>query len=129
MSNNPTEFRSYGEIGIMIAMIKGNCSVAKSQSLTRHSNHRDSNTIIGNKVRSASKYGEKLNDEIVLQQSGQCLPLIKFKRSLLDGGVGYDGIAKLVAYFNEIQKGIDFFFNEKAVSLDGSRKSRTSSEL
>ena len=109
-SNNPTNFAHFGDIGIMIAMMKGKCVTNSSSS----PHQREYNTIIGNKTRNASKYGDDPCDEIVLQESCQCLPLIKFDRSLLQGDPTTDGTVKLVAYYKVVLQYFDKFFNSES---------------
>lgn len=109
-SNNPTNFAHFGDIGIMVAMMKGRCVTVTNSS---SSHQRECNTIIGNKGRNASKYGDDPCDEIVLQESCQCLPLIKFNRSLLQDDPT-NGTVKLVAYYKEVLQYFDTFFNSES---------------
>jgi len=108
VGNNPNAFGRFGKVGIIVAIIKGKCERATGRQISI-----DTNTVIGNKHRSdrsASANGNNYFDEIVLQESCQCLPLIKYDASLLNESI------KLGAYFKELQRGVDKFLNNDLIT-------------
>jgi len=112
VANNPNAFHGrFGKIGIIVAIIKGKCERATS---TGRKFSINANTVIGNKYRSrgsASANSNNYFDEIVLQESCQCLPLIKYDASLLNESI------KLGAYFKELQRGVDKFLNNDLIAI------------
>jgi len=75
-ANNPEAFTRYGDIGLIVAVLKGNeqdlGTNPKSQLIDG-----GTNTILGNKHGSDPYY-----NEIILRSSSQVLPLVKFPKDL-----------------------------------------------
>lgn len=125
-SNNPFTFHgTYGSVGLLVAVLCGNKServpFLKRAQLLKKSKH---NTIIGNKqadfYEGWSQRQLSFYDEIILQSSAQCLPLIQFESSLIstksDPHLGNEVIW---AYHMNIHDILDDFFNGASkTSLD-----------
>ena len=90
-ANNPDNFSSYGDTGVLVARLTGKM-VRVARSLLPTAAVGDANTIIGDKMvpvggghrrhgQGLDKDGWPLKDdyhEIVLRSSAQCLPMISF---------------------------------------------------
>ncbi|KAL7545149.1 hypothetical protein ACHAWF_008506 [Thalassiosira exigua] len=129
--NNPFAFKKYGEVGIVVARLQGTTTrirpdeVVLSGTLLRPKIHimapigqealkRDVNTIIGNKTMGLHPNLHK--DEVVLLQSSQCIPLVRFPASLVDDRFG--GIpSALLPWIEATKKAVDNFFNRDQASV------------
>ena len=82
-ANNPSSFMKYGRVGLIVARLQGK-TVCVPKSLTKKPRKRG-NTIIGNKsVKSQWKWPKSDPlDEVVLQTSSQCLPLVRYNKKPL----------------------------------------------
>jgi deltex-like protein len=112
---NPLAFRGHagGNVGLVVAVVLGNTQrVPYVQNPTARLK-KNINTVIGNK-KIPQLNGEpseltKFTDELVLQTSKQCLPLLQFNTSLAENKAGEDAIWK---YHQELQHLLDQFFNK-----------------
>lgn len=79
LANNACAFRDRGSVGIIVAILKGKYGrVFDSRSGSKNDHYV--NTFIGNKGKRTNhemNYPWDYRDEIVLQQSRQCIPIIK----------------------------------------------------
>mmetsp|Transcript_7565 Transcript_7565/g.10463 ORF Transcript_7565/g.10463 Transcript_7565/m.10463 type:complete len:707 (-) Transcript_7565:856-2976(-) len=98
-ANNPLAFKSFGEVGLLVATLRG-----KIQTVSGRNGSGDANTVIGNKRRGFHGGGISYYDEIVLRQSSQCLALIQYKSHL-----AHDDL--IWTYHVKLQKLVDNFFN------------------
>jgi len=116
VSTNPFAFHGrYGNVGILVAVLMGKTQRVDDRTAVRGRTCFDKqvNTIIGNKRRAIDNRPEtRLFDEIVLQKSCQCLPLVRFDDLLVsatdDGGPSNDSVW---AYHSEMQRLVDYYFN------------------
>ena len=99
---NPMAFTKYGELGLVVAILKGLEHIKEKRKQQPPS---DVNTIIGNKSGIAP-----YEDEVILRQSCQVIPLIKYPR--------YQVLAKNAAFqdtlwqlHEEIQRLVDEILN------------------
>jgi len=72
-ATNPQAFTHFGDVGLLVAVLKGN---EQSVGNTRSTLPSDINTVIGNKTGNAP-----FHDEIMLRASSQVLPLVKFEQA------------------------------------------------
>eukprot|EP00957_Ditylum_brightwellii_P032381 2453627-Ditylum_brightwellii.AAC.1 len=98
-ANNPLAFKSFGEVGLLVATLRG-----KIEKVSGRFDGGDANTVIGNKEERLRGGSIPYHDEIVLRQSSQCLPLIQYKSHL-----AHDDL--MWTYHIELQKLVDNFFN------------------
>lgn len=131
LGNNPLAFHGRGNIGVLVAVLRGN-TTRVTKDTARDGNVRSRyDTFIGNKlveVEAQNGFNGGLHntgqvqntnanvefyDEIILQQSCQCLPLIRFHSNLVDrfGNPSSRGNEILWQYHREMQRVIDLFFN------------------
>lgn len=82
-ATNPFAFLGrYGNVGLLVAIIKGHTK--RIHDTSGEDDWDAVDTVIGNKYRTAEKMrAPPFYDEIVLTQSCQCLPLIKFSSEML----------------------------------------------
>ena len=107
---NPLVFRSYGNTGILLAIVKGR-EVRVDRGGTKDPNI---NTAVGNKLGTdvpLRDYG----DEVILRESRQVLPLIRFYVDATTEKESYDLIAR--EYCTELQKVLDHFLNFNVSTL------------
>jgi len=96
--NNPDAFQGYGDVGLMLAVLKGN-----EKRVSRGDAHNPNiNTCVGNKTG-----GTGYADEIVLQHSSQCIPLFRYTRTSSAGDSG-----AIWECHEQVQTLLDEFFNE-----------------
>ncbi|GFH53331.1 hypothetical protein CTEN210_09807 [Chaetoceros tenuissimus] len=116
-ANNPSNFSSYGNIGLVVARLQGNTvRVPMDMGLARlvngESPETDSaNTIIGDKTAHGNNWpSSDARHEFVLRKASQCLPMVKYNGSLLSQPNGL----KCIAYLHdELQKIIDDLCNDE----------------
>ncbi len=114
LGNNACAFHGRANVGLIVAILKGKCECIGGRP--SHQN-MTINTRIGNK--SSYKNGPFPNyyDEIVLQDSRQCVPLIKFNSLLVDPSGSTEGAARtnsnecIWIYHREMQKIVDRYYN------------------
>lgn len=113
VGNNPYAFRPYGDTGLLMAIIKGTehrlASSKEREAIT--TTHSGINTVIGNKVgRDGAR--EPGFDEIVLQESCQVLPLMRFSKDLIDLSclLSHNGNSLLWKFHVKMQELLDDFF-------------------
>jgi hypothetical protein len=96
--NNPYYFKNSGDVGLLVARLQGVVETSSSKS-AKASVSANVDTVVGNKRGAQYPY----YDEVILQRSAQCVPLIRYSSSL-------SGVLK--EYHLELQKIIDLFFNK-----------------
>ena len=127
--NNPFAFKSFGEAGLVVARLKGN---AERRGLDlgrapRRGPSPDVDTVIGNKgLGLVTRYrrGRRLasgeeeededqfDDEVVLQSSYQCVPLVRFHSSLASGHYMEAAGTRIIhSLHRAMQEVVDEFFN------------------
>ncbi len=117
LGNNACAFHGRANVGLIVAILKGKCECIGEGCGHSYQQHMTINTRIGNK--SSYKDGPCPNyyDEIVLQDSRQCVPLIKFDASLVDPSGTTEGAAEtdsnecIWIYHREMQKIVDHYYN------------------
>ena len=124
--NNACAFHKFGPIGFIVAILKGTCKSFSSDFRIGAKPDETYNTVIGNKkhisVIGNKKYYDRrliqresdmdFYDEIVLQESSQCVPLIQFNSSLVTiYNSEYSGHDIVLTYHREIERAIDECFN------------------
>ena len=83
-ANNPTSFKRYGSVGLIVARMQGKTTrIAERLDRTKHP--KIPNTIIGDKNAKSLEEWRPYDHwhEIILQESSQCLPLIRYDKKLL----------------------------------------------
>mmetsp|Transcript_6920 Transcript_6920/g.10143 ORF Transcript_6920/g.10143 Transcript_6920/m.10143 type:complete len:330 (+) Transcript_6920:52-1041(+) len=98
-ANNPLAFKHFGEVGLLVATLRG-----KIQKVSGRNGDDDANTVIGNKRGRFHGGSISYYDEIVVRQSSQCVALIQYKSHL-----AHDDL--IWTYHVELQKLVDIFFN------------------
>lgn len=110
-ANNPFAFRHFGDTGLLVAVLLGN--VSRVPMGGKKPNDSTINTVIGNKmlrrVTGTIPEKTKYTDELVLQESKQCLPLMQFKTASVSNQAGKDAVW---AFHQELQKLLDTSFNK-----------------
>ena len=100
-ATNQYAFHPYGDVGLLVAILRG-----KEQHIGKEQNpalESGTNTVIGNKT------GKLGNDEIILKQSSQVLPLVRFNKKVTYEKKFYDLIWQL---HEQIQHEVlDEYFN------------------
>ncbi|KAL9184190.1 hypothetical protein ACHAXT_002276 [Thalassiosira profunda] len=98
-ANNAVAFSSYGNVGLIVGRLQGKTfRVTRSLSATTTV---DAHTVVGDRLKSNAKLdrnGWPIDDkfnEIVLQSSAQCLPLVKYDSTILASVEGKKCIASL----------------------------------
>lgn len=115
-ATNPFAFSHFGDCGLLVAVLLGNTARVTCRNRTTTVSNLGGviNTVIGNKnLFELPANGDisdetKFTDELVLQKSSQCLPLMRFDKSLVDTEQGRDAVWK---YHQELQILIDRVFN------------------
>ena len=104
-------FSNFGDVGLLVARLKGNCS-AKFHGSLRGRPGNEIHTIIGNKRDSTSDLSG-LYDEIVLRKSNQVIPLVRFSRTSSNGSNKIDAELKhLYDVLETVQEVVDEFCND-----------------
>jgi len=121
-ANNPVCFSQNGEVGFLVALLKGqsaNCFKAASKRGKKIVWPRpDSNTIIGNRrkgtmTRNRPSSENDFFDEIVLQESAQCLPLVQFNGPFINcHDPSFIGHELVFMCHLEMLAMLDLFFND-----------------
>ena len=102
--NNPLAFHGrFGNIGLLVARLKGKSSMSKNKDDTTHT----------------GKTGKEFNSMVVLRKSSQCVALIQFNASLIkrppptgQKKSRNSGIDRIVAIHKKLQVIVDAFFND-----------------
>ncbi|KAL7553932.1 hypothetical protein ACHAWF_017289 [Thalassiosira exigua] len=122
-ANNPSFFSAYGDTGLIVGRMQGKTLwVAKG---LRSSTQVDAaiNTIIGNKQRrqlDGNRWPiDDSNNEVVLRASKQCLPMIRYNATLLNGAA--EG-KEIIMNMQKSLEGILSEFVNNAKELDGTVK-------
>jgi deltex-like protein len=115
-ATNPFAFRHFGDVGILTAVLKG--QEERVGSSGGGSQDPNVNTVIGNKIKEAeSSYA----DEIVLKESRQVLPILRFCSKLVDpgktGSLRHHGNRLLWRFHTDVQKLLDEFFNSNVTTV------------
>ncbi len=88
-ANNPTSFMKFGRVGLIVARLQGKTTrIAKQlDKKLDKTPPKPATTIIGDKTANSLRQWPKSDSmhEIVLQNSSQCLPLIRYDRKSLHG--------------------------------------------
>ena len=114
-ATNPFAFQGFGggDTGLLVAVLLGNTQRLAHGANPTANLHGSINTVIGNKsllhLNGEPSEQTKYTDELVLQKSKQCLPLMQFKTSLVLDEAGKDALWK---YHEELQRLLDGFFNK-----------------
>jgi deltex-like protein len=111
-ATNPFAFRRFGDVGLLVAIIQGHATRVPFDTRAIQDMPRI-NTKIGNKaliqingqITDAIKY----TDELVLRESKQCLPLMRFDTAYVSSQTGQDAVWM---YHQELQKLLDSTFNK-----------------
>ena len=112
--DNPYAFCPYGDTGLLVAILKGTERRIKSTETLSEIERKEANTVIGNKFDNKGDRSVGF-DEIVLRESCQVLPLIRYSRSMIETGNGCchvknAGNALLWRFHNEMQALLDDCF-------------------
>ena len=127
-ANNMFAFRKFGSVGLLVARLQGKTQRIIGKVGDRVEVGHDVDTLIGNKrrVRNEAADTPALDadnyDEVVLYRSSQCLPLLRFHRSVVgsDGthAIEPESIMHVQTFQEELDKVVGMFFNGKAISTD-----------
>jgi len=135
--NGPFAFRGYGDVGLLIARMKG---VAKRREMVigAAGTSVDADTVIGNKRSQLTmqtsfsrahrrvmdnegeisdeedENGDRYEDEVVLQNSSQVIPMIRYSANLIDPNdlLEGPGNTQIHAFHAALKEVVDDFFNE-----------------
>ena len=103
VGTNPFAFTKYGQVGLMVAIVKG--AERKVGRRSKPTVPSTIDTVIGNKT-GESPY----HDEVILRQSCQVLPLVIFPRKhIVDGDATFP--QTLMSIHKRIQHVLDKYFN------------------
>jgi hypothetical protein len=84
-ANNPTEFKRYGEVGLIVARLKGDSirMATFPSPFDRSDGEKSATTIIGNKDAAQSGHwpSKDERDEIVLKSASQVVALVRYNRT------------------------------------------------
>lgn len=122
LGNNPLAFHGRGNMGLLVAILKGSSTRVNRKSSRNAQVRNSNNTLIGNKLErsnsNAHANAPAFCDEIILQESCQCVPLLRFDASLVDiyGNPSSRGNDILWQHHKEMQRVIDLFFNNGEIS-------------
>lgn len=146
---NPCAFNKKGPVGLVVAILKGKCTrhnrptrCGKRYSYSGQDDDKEmtANTIIGNAGSCRSNSSQSplglrpdYYNEIILQESCQCVPIIRFDASLVenphrqnpttDDHVNSNNEESLWFYHKEIQRVVDVYFNSGVSLFDKITKS------
>jgi Deltex C-terminal domain/Ring finger domain len=114
---NATAFLKFGDVGLLVARLKG-----RAVRLLFDGHHRELtcdyyDTLIGNKK---SKQPPHYNDETILRQSSQALPLIQYPRVMAKSHLGQ---VQIIECQTLVSKLLDEFFNTPFASLNNKVRS------
>jgi len=123
VANNPFAFHGkYGNVGILVAVLMGNVERVNKNYYSFRKFETDEvrgecvdkvNTIVGNKkLRAVDQSDIQFYDEIVLQKSCQCLPLVRFSDVLVTTNDDSPNNDAIWSYHMEMQRIVDIFFND-----------------
>jgi hypothetical protein len=137
--NNPFAFRQFGPVGLLVARLKGVVRLAATKQDLLPDGSFD--TIIGNKKKNhegntvALQRAKHLDyfDEVVMQSSSQCIPLVKYSEKRIPSRVGPasglfvrhggpDTETPIRAFRIALEKVVNEFFNCKAAPLEECEK-------
>ena len=102
---NPFAFTPYGDIGLMIAIIKGTEQHVGKTPSPQYALLPDTDTIVGNKTGKAPHH-----DEVIMRKSCQVLPLIQFDKQRIDARDA-DFTNTLQNVHEQLQKTLDEYLN------------------
>jgi deltex len=107
-ATNPLGFTSYGDVGLLTAVLKGKEQILVPRRGAPPTLDPDVNTVIGNKTGDSP-----FRDEVVLKNSSQALPLVKFKTANITNAHFADMVWNL---HQQIQHQVlDEYFSESAL--------------
>lgn len=116
-ANNPTSFMHFGQVGLIVARLQGKSvqvpgSLLKSRNVDTVNAVNEANTIIGDKSATTSTNWPKSDKlhEFILRSSSQCLPMIKYKSSIITSKVG-GGETYIHKFTDSLRLIIDEVFN------------------
>ncbi|KAL3921840.1 MAG: hypothetical protein SGILL_002532, partial [Bacillariaceae sp.] len=102
-------FSNFGNVGLLVARLKGTCS-AKYVGSLRRAPGNEIHTVIGNK-QTHDSFG--LTDEIVLRKSNQVIPLVRFSRTSSSGAHKVDAeLQQLYDVLETLYEVVDKFCND-----------------
>lgn len=106
---NPTAFEKYGDVGLIVAVLKGWTKKVTYRQSQPHQQHPGADTLVGNKT-GDSPY----DDEIILQRSEQVLPLLKYYTYKISD----KGFKNLIwSIHKKLQQVLDEFCNDSKPTL------------
>lgn len=111
MANNPFCFQKFGDVGLICAIVQGKTQRLHTavQPNSDQTNNSNADTVVGNKSKSKSP----CFDEIVLQKSSQCLPLLRFSKDSISPIDMETANNKLLwKIHTNVQKLVDKYFNK-----------------
>ncbi|CAB9500114.1 Probable E3 ubiquitin-protein ligase DTX2 [Seminavis robusta] len=123
VGNNPYAFRSYGDTGLLVAILKGNAATITDRSQIA-SLSPTVNTVIANKFQINRPQHSAGMDEMVLRDSRQVLPLIRFNKELIGDSCTLDhaGNALLFKLHIKMQQLIHTLFQSNNNSNNNNQK-------
>ncbi|KAL7540877.1 hypothetical protein ACHAWF_006804 [Thalassiosira exigua] len=135
--NDPCILTKYGDIGLVVARIKGNTRRIKPEEVAlegtlKKPSHRlmvpvgqealahGFDSLIGNKSRDWRSL--KNQDEIILLRSAQCIPLIRFPASVLSNH-NHDGLPSILhPWIKSTEKVVTRFFNNDPPNISSRKR-------
>jgi len=133
--NGPFAFRFYGDVGLIIARMKG-VAERRGTVIGAAGTGTDADTVIGNKRSQMTmqtsfsrahrrvmdnegemsdeedENGDRYEDEVVLQKSSQVIPMIRYSANLIDpNDIEGPGNTQIHAFHAALQEVVDDFFN------------------
>ena len=135
--NTPADLKRYGNVGLLVIRLQGKTKrimpndvelfgtlekpgvrVKSSVGIGQKAKSEGYDTVIGNKAGSKTPNRDRY-DEIVLLQSSQVVPVLKFNATLIEDGSTTIPPA-LVPWLNAMKKIVDDFFNKPETLMGGS---------
>ncbi len=143
LGRNPLAFHGRGDRGLLVAILRGRTTRVTRERSSHSDPHirEEYNTLVGNKLERPRPQHNNGNssahsshsshpstststsiptfwDEIIVQKSSQCIPLISFNAALVDknGDPSSRGNNILWHYHREMQRVLDLFFNNGEIS-------------
>jgi len=112
-ATNPFAFRHFGDTGLLVAVLLGNTARVPYTADPKANLVGTINTVIGNKslrhLTGTLSEAIRYTDELVLQESKQCLPLMRFDTASVSTQAGKDAVWM---FQQELQRLLDKVFNK-----------------
>lgn len=106
-ANNAHAHNRYGEVGLLVARLKGNCSL-----VTNHHRYSSAHGAVGSDSDTGIAFAGSYSEMVILRSSYQCVPLVCFDRSVVTGAHSNEGQKMIHNYHCLLQRIVDNVFND-----------------